>query len=270
MGRIFTLTALLWLGLASLGIASAQDSAAKLDLAGTGKLRVAVAVSPAPSALWVIPGDQPGTYRGVAIDLGRLLATRLGVPVIYVPYKSSGDITRDADNNTWDVTFLPVDEERKKRVAFGPAYHLLQSTYAVSPTAKIETVAQANSSSVRIGGIADTTTFRASAAASANAKHIAVTSVDEAIALMKSGGIDAIALSRESLGGLSGALPGLRVLDGGFFNSTTAIAVPNGRDSGLAYVSGFIEEAKAAGEVRAAFDRVGLTSSVVAPAGLKP
>lgn len=251
-------------------ISHAQDAAAKQELAPTGKLRVGIAVSPAPSALWVVPGPEAGSYRGVAVDLGTQLAAKLEVPVVFVPYKGSGEITNDADKNVWDVTFVPVDDERKKRMAFGSPYHLLQSTYAVAPGASIASVAAANSPAVRIAGVAGTTTLRASIGATKDAQHVTVNSVDEAVALMKAGKIDAIALSRESLSGLAGVLPGLKTLDGGFLNSTTAVAVPKGKPAALAYVSAFIEEAKASGDVRAAFDRIGLTSSVVAPAGVAP
>jgi polar amino acid transport system substrate-binding protein len=87
---------------------------------------------------------------------------------------------------------------------------------------------------------------------------------------MRSGQADAIALSRESLTGLAAKIPGARVLDGGFLNSTTAVAVPKGHTEALAYVSAFVEEAKASGTVRRALDDMGLTSSQVAPAGMKP
>ena len=56
------------------------------------------------------------------------------------------------------------------------------------------------------------------------------------------------------------------MLDGGFLNSTTAVAVPKGHPEALAYVSAFVEEAKASGMVRKALDDMGLTSSQVAPA----
>jgi polar amino acid transport system substrate-binding protein len=46
--------------------------------------------------------------------------------------------------------------------------------------------------------------------------------------------------------------------------------VPKGRPAALAYVSEFIEEAKASGLVRKALDEMGLTSSQIAPAGMKP
>jgi polar amino acid transport system substrate-binding protein len=46
--------------------------------------------------------------------------------------------------------------------------------------------------------------------------------------------------------------------------------VPKGKPEALAYVSQFIEEAKAAGLVRKAFDDMNLKNSQVAPAGMKP
>jgi len=64
------------------GAAAVEDSVMK-ELVPTGKLRVAIAVSPAPSALYVIKGASGG-YRGVAIDLGSALAQKLGVSVEFV------------------------------------------------------------------------------------------------------------------------------------------------------------------------------------------
>jgi len=49
-----------------------------------------------------------------------------------------------------------------------------------------------------------------------------------------------------------------------------SVSVPKGRPAALAYVSEFIEEAKASCLVRRALDEMGLTSSQVAPAGMKP
>jgi polar amino acid transport system substrate-binding protein len=48
------------------------------------------------------------------------------------------------------------------------------------------------------------------------------------------------------------------------------VAVPKGKPEALAYVSQFIEEAKAAGLVRKSFDAMDLKNSQVAPAGMKP
>jgi polar amino acid transport system substrate-binding protein len=246
----------------------ADDAAALKELAPTGKLRVAVAVSPSPSALYVV--EDGGKFRGVAVDLGTALAMKLGVPPEFVPYLASGEIQAAADAGTWDVTFMPVDEERKKYVDFGNAYHLLQSTYLVAPGSTIQTLAEVNRAGVHIAGVAGTATFRASNRASPNATHVTVAGVDAAVELMKTGQADAIALSRESLTGLAEKISGSRILDGGFLNSTTAVAVPKNKPAALAYVSAFIEEAKASGLVRQAFDAIGLKNSTVAPPGMKP
>ena len=87
---------------------------------------------------------------------------------------------------------------------------------------------------------------------------------------MNAGEIDCIALSRESLSGLTAKIPGSRILDGGFLNSSTAVAVPKGKPEALAYVSEFVEDAKAVLLVRKAFDAMSLKNSQVAPAGMKP
>jgi len=250
--------------------AHAEDKAALAELAPTGKLRVALAVSPAPSALYVVKDASTGGYRGVAVDLGTELAKKLGVPVEFVPYLASGEITNAADNGVWDVTFMPYDAERAKSVDFGPAYHLLQSTYLVAPGSAIQTLDDVNKSGVRIAGVANTATFRASNKASPNATHVTVDGVDAAVELMRAGKADAIALSRESLTGLLDKLPGSRVLNGGFLNSVTAVAVPKSKSAALAYVTAFVEEAKTSGSVRRAFDDIGLKTAVVAPAGMKP
>jgi polar amino acid transport system substrate-binding protein len=244
------------------------DAAVTKELAPTGKLRIAVAIAPSPSAQFAVR-DGDG-IRGVAVTLGAALARKLGVPAEIVAHDGSGEIQNSAAADQWDVAFLPVDEERKKFVDFGNAYHLLQSTFLVAPGSTIASVKDADAEGVAIGGVANTATFRAAMKATPNATHVAFAKVDAAVAAMQDKRIEAIALSRESLSGLVGKIPGARILDDAFLNSSTAICVPKGRPAALAYASAFIEEAKAAGLVRRALDEMGLTASQVAPAGMKP
>jgi polar amino acid transport system substrate-binding protein len=238
------------------------------QLAPTGKLRVAIAVAPSPSAQFAIKNGDG--YKGVAVTLGAALAGKLGVPMELIVHQSSGEIQNSADSGRWDVAFLPVDEERKKLVDFGNAYHLLQSTFLLAPGAAIASVKDADAKGVGIGGVANTATFRAAKRATPKATHIDFASVDAAAAAMREGRITLIALSRESLTGLAAKIPGSRILDDAFLKSSTAICIPKGRPDALGFVSDFIEEAKAAGTVRRALDEMGLKASPVAPAGMKP
>ena len=247
--------------------AVAQDKAAVLkELTPTGKLRVGVAVAPVPGA-GNVAMDPP---RGVAIELGEDMARKLGVPVEFVRYPNSGAVTDAADSNAWDVAFLPVDATRKKKVAFGAAHIVLQSTFLVGPGSTIRTLADVDRPGVRVVGVENTATSRAAAA---SLKAVTMTNVKtgrELFEMLQSGKADAIAQSRESLTTLAAKLPGSRVLEGAFLNSYVAVAVPRNKPAALAHVSAYVEEAKAAGGVRRALDNIGLKSSTVAPAGAVP
>ena len=93
-----------------------------------------------------------------------------------------------------------------------------------------------------------------------------VKTVEELQELIRTGKADAVALSRKSLVGFAAAVPGSRVLPGASSAASTAPAVPKGHAAALAYVTAFIEDAKAWGLVRHALDDAGLKSSSVGAA----
>ena len=250
--------------------AGADDALAKRELAPTGKLRAAIAVGPTPGVMFAAKDGATGQHHGATVELARALASKLGVPIEFVPYANSGQIVAAVTSGTWDVTFVPVDEERKKVLAFGSPYCLLQSTYLVAPGSKIATLAEVNRAGVRIVAISGTATLRASTLASPNAIHIAVAGPAELVEFMRENKADAIAFGREELIAIASKLPGSSVLDGGILNTTLAVAVPKEKPAALAYVRTFIDEAISSGLVRRAFDDVGSKTSVVAPVGLNP
>jgi polar amino acid transport system substrate-binding protein len=83
--------------------------------------------------------------------------------------------------------------------------------------------------------------------------------------MLRTGKADAFALSRDSLPPFVAQLPGSRIVDGGFQQTGIAIAVPKNRPNALAYVSAFLEQAKASGSVRRALDKAGFPNDPVAP-----
>ncbi len=85
------------------------------------------------------------------------------------------------------------------------------------------------------------------------------------MALLRAGKADAFALSRDSLPPLAAQLPGSRIVDGGFQQTAIAIAVPKNRPTALAYVTAFMQQAKASGSVRRALDKAGFPNEPVAP-----
>ena len=237
------------------------------ELAPTGVLRVGVAVGPAASPGWTVPDPATGEPRGVAVDLGRALAERTGVPCEIVRFASSGEVTDALAAATIDVAFMPVDDERKRAVAFGPDYALGTSTYLVPAGSAIASIADVDRAGMRVGGVEATTTIRAARRSLSRAEVTGTAGADELLALLRDGELDAMALGRGSLTELAPLVPGSRILEGHFWAAGTAIAVPKGRPAALELASAFIEDAKADGYVQAAFDRARLTDASVAPPG---
>ena len=234
------------------------------ELTSTGKLRVGVAFAPAPSPRFVVK-DADGAPRGVTVDLGHALARELGVPAELMVAPNTGELVDALEAGRIDVSFMPVDEERKKRIDFGPAYFLVESTYMVTGASGIRTVEEVDRPHVRVVGIAGTTTIRAAGRTLKNTGVTAAPSIGEAMEMMTGGKADAFALSRDALPPFVAKLPGSRMVEGGFQFTGVAIAVGKGKRDALATVSAFLEKAKGSGAVRKAFDAAGLSNLDVAP-----
>jgi polar amino acid transport system substrate-binding protein len=246
--------------------AAAGNEEMMKELVPTGTLRVGLVVAPSPSAFFVSL-DTSGKPHGVTVDLGIALAKRLGVPEKFVLAPNSGEVTDDLAKGSIDVSFMPVDEERKKRIAFGPNYVLVESTYMATAASGAKTAADVDRAGMRIIGIANTTTIRAAMRTLKNTTISPVTSVADAMTALHDGKADAFALSRDSLPVYVKQIPGSRIVRGGFQQTGIAIAVPPRRPDALAYVTAFMEDAKKAGLVRRALDNAGFNDEPVAPPG---
>lgn len=242
-------------------------AAAASELAPTGVVRVGIAVGPTRSAVWTARDDRTGQPSGATVTLGRALGWALGKPVVFVEYGSSGKIIEAVGTGQWDATFTPVDAERKRVVAFGPSFYLGVSTYLVAPGSGIEDVAGVDRPGIRIFGVEGTATLRSCRRSLTQVEPVGVAELDQALAAMAEGRVDALALGRESLVSLLERFPGSRILPGHFHAAGTAVAVLPGRPAALAFVTAFIEHAKVDGTVREALDASGMTTAEVAPAG---
>ena len=238
----------------------------KDDIAPTGKLRVAIAISPAGGAFWSTKTE--AGYAGVPVDLDKEMAAQLGVPVEYVVHQNSGQITDAAGKGTlekgaWDVTWLPKDPERETRMMFGPVYEVADATYIVKPGSSVTNFAALDQPGIKIAAVNATTTMRGAIAHLKNAKVTGYQTYDEIFGLLKSGEIDAFALSRDQLNKMAQKIPGTRVLDETFKKTVTAVAVPLGHQQALTFVTKFMNEAVTSGVLRKAYDNNGLKDSPI-------
>jgi polar amino acid transport system substrate-binding protein len=242
--------------------APASAGSLKDEIAPTGKLRVAIGISPAGGAYWSTKTENGG-YAGVPVDLGKAMAAQLGVPAEYVTYQNSGQITDAASKGAWDVTFLPKDSERETKMSFGPVYEVADTTYIVragSPVTNFQTLDQPGT---KVAAVNNTTVMRGAIAHLKNATVTGYQTYDEIFNLLKNGEVDAFALSRDQLNAMSKKIPGSKVLSETFKQTVTAVAVPLDHPQSLAFASKFMTDALTNGTVRKAYDNNGLKDSPV-------
>src|SRR6201992_869620 len=240
----------------------ANAASLKDEMAPTGKLRVAIAISPAGGAFWSTK-NEGGGYAGVPVELGKDMASEVGGPVEYVVYQNSGQITDAASKGAWDLTFLPKDPERATKMSFGPIYEVADATYIVKPGSAISDFKSLDQSGVKVAAVNNTTTMRGAIAHLKNAEVTGYQTYDEIFGLLKNGEIDAFALSRDQLNAMAKKIPGTRVLDETFKKTITAVAVPLNHPLALAFVTRFMTDATSNGMLRKAYDNNGLKDTPI-------
>jgi polar amino acid transport system substrate-binding protein len=233
----------------------------KDEIAPSGKLRVAIAISPAGGAFWCTKTETG--YAGVPVDLAKAMAAQLGVSVEYVVYRNSGEITDAAAKAAWDVTFLPKDAARATKMSFGPIYEVADATYIVKAGSAVTNFATLDQPGIKVAAVNNTTTMRGAQAHLKNAEVTGYATYDEIFNLLKNGEVDAFALSRDQLNALAKKLPGTKVLDETFKKTITAVAVPLNHRQSLAFVTKFMTEATSNGLLRQAYDNNGLKGSPI-------
>ena len=237
----------------------------RADLTPTGKLRAGVYYG---NFILAIKDQITGKSSGVAIDLLYHLAQRLGAPPEIIAYDSVPVMGDVASSNVWDIAFLGSDPEREKFMSFTPAYLEVNATYLVPNASPFRTATEVDRKGVRIAASARS---GYELFLSRNLKHAQLVSAqgpDAAFDLLVTGKVDALAGLMQVLLNRIEKLPGARILDGRFMAVQQVIAVPKGRDAGLAYLRHFVEEVKTSGLVARAIERLGVLGVSVAPPSL--
>jgi len=237
------------------------------DLVQTGKLRAGVGVV-APH--WAVKDPATGELRGVAVDFARALAKRLGTELVVVEYPSPPRVLDGLKDSAWDVGFLGVDPARLAQADFSPPYLQVDSTYLVPAGSSIRNVADADNPGVHIAVTRNSVEDFVLTRMLKQAQLVRVETISTGFDVLRAGNAEVFAVPRPTALQFSARLPGSRVLEDRFHAVFHAIAVPKGQAGRLAYVTDFIEEAKASGLVQRAVERAGLRGVQVAPVGNPP
>ncbi len=235
---------------------------ARTELAPTGTLRAGINYG---NVILAKKDPTSGESSGVAIDLALELGRRLGVPVTIVGYDSVGAMVDGAKAGAWDIAFLGSDPARAADITFTAAYVELEATYLVPAGSPLRTIADVDREGVRVAAPARANYELFLTRSLHRAKLVRAQGADAAADLLLTGQAEALAGLRQALIAPAAKLPGSRILDGRFMAVQQAVGVPKGRDAGVKYLRGFVEEAKASGLVARAIEKTGARGVSVAP-----
>ena len=224
---------------------SQPSAAVRSELAPTGTLRVGVNMGN-----FLLTRREPGGEgAGIVFDLGRELASRLGVPVQFVEYENPGKLADAAKSGAWDVGFLGAEPQRAQEIDFTAAYVEIESTYLVPAGSSIQKIEDVDRAGVRIA-ISERSAY--DLYLTRTLKHAQLVRERGADAVFKrfvDDKLEALASLRPRLITDQARLPGSRILEGNFTSVQQASGTPKGRPAAFQYLRAFIEDVKASGLV---------------------
>jgi polar amino acid transport system substrate-binding protein len=258
----WVMTAILGLLTGCAGIATAPTPEARQTLAPSGKLRVGLLLG---SPTQVIRDSASGEMKGVGFDLGKELARRMGVPFEPVLYRSIGAVLDSGKSGDWDVAFVGFSPARAKYMDFTAPHMEVEFGYLIPGGSSISALADVDRPGIRVVVPEKSGADIFLSGALKNAVVVRGSGLAGALEMLKSGKADVFGNNKAILFEVLNQLPGYRILDGRPGTEQHAMAMPKGRDLGVAYARKFVEDAKSEGLVKAAIERAGLRGVVVAP-----
>ncbi|HEX9672230.1 MAG TPA: ABC transporter substrate-binding protein [Burkholderiales bacterium] len=238
------------------------SSTIRTEIAPTGMLRVGINLG---NFLLTAKDPATGEPRGIAVDLGRELGRRLGVPVEIIGYPTPGELADAATFGAWDVGFLGAEPQRAKEIDFTAAYVEIEATYLVAPGSPIRDISDVDREGVRIA-VPEKSAYELFLSRTLkHAKLMRTKGGDAAFKLFVGEKLDALAGLRPRLVKDHEKLPGSRIIYGRFTAVQQAIGIPKGRLAGAKYLREFVEDIKASGLVARTIEKNGIRGLTVAP-----
>jgi polar amino acid transport system substrate-binding protein len=218
-----------------------MNKALVLEMAPTGTLRVALNMI---NFLLISGKNSEGVPVGVAPDLARTIAERIGVPLQLIQYGSPGELADDADKNVWDIGLIGAEPVRAQKIDFSTAYVEIEATYLVPPGSILKHASEVDRPGNRIAVSARSAYDLWLTRNIQHAQLLHAEGFEATFALFVEQKLEAMAALKPGLLGDAARLPGSRILEGNFTTVQQSVGVPKGRLAAATYLQSFVDEIK--------------------------
>jgi polar amino acid transport system substrate-binding protein len=181
---------------------------------------------------------------GVAPDLARTIADRIGVPLQLIQYGSPGELADDADKNVWDIGLIGAEPVRAQKIDFSTAYVEIEATYLVPAGSSLKHASEVDRPGNRIAVSARSAYDLWLTRNIQHAQLLHAEGFEATLALFVEKKLEAMAALKPGLLGDVARLPGSRILEGNFTTVQQSVGVPKGRLAAATYLQSFVDEIK--------------------------
>jgi polar amino acid transport system substrate-binding protein len=256
------------LACAQLAVATAEPATdprvaelVRADLARAGKVRVGLFLPQ------FIKDPATGQLRSVWVETARAFAAHLGVQLDVVEHATPPEAIACLKAGACDVMFLPLDARAAAVGDFSNPIFQFDYTLLVPAGSSIVRIADADRPGVRIAAVRNHASTIELSSQLKQAELVYAETPDSTFDLLRTGQAHVMASTRLALLDFSDRLSGARVLEDRYGANINRMVVPKGKADWLAYVSEFVQNAKASGLVQKAIERGGTRGVTPAAAG---
>jgi polar amino acid transport system substrate-binding protein len=235
--------------------AAEVSDTARAELAPSGKLRAGMNLD---NTQFTRKDPATGELYGVSVDIMRELALRLGVPVEFIVHTTPGQVADSAQQGTWDVALLAIEESRAQTIAFSSPLTEMEATYAVRKDSSLQVIGDVDAAGVRIAAPDRSGYERYLTRTLHNATLVRTQNIPASVELFNAQGADALAGLRPILLEFMSRMPDARLLDGRFMTVNHGLGTPLGKPAAAEYLESFVQELHTSGFIARAIERHGV------------
>ncbi len=260
--RSILLSAVVLIATSIPGDVSAQ-SAITSEIAPLGKLRLA---TNAGNVVFVKRAPDGKATGGVALEVGKFVAERLGIPFELIPHPDANTFVQSLSKGDWDIGIGAPTPGAVKNADFGPALVLVDHVYIAAPGQEFADAAQVDRPGIKIGASLNSSQDQFLSRTLKSAELVRTGSARDAIETLRSGKANVWAANVSQAEVIVAGLPGAKIVPGAFNRERPSVALPKGRSAAAqARLAEIANEAKRTGIVQKAIDQAGMRGVQVAP-----
>ncbi|MCI5078268.1 transporter substrate-binding domain-containing protein [Oricola sp.] len=208
----------------------------------------------------LVSRNASGQAEGITVDLARIVAERLELPLEFVHYERAIDVSSSATDGSWDICFLAVDPGRAEVIHFTDPYVRIEGNYLASPLCKMSDAVTLVRDGAKVGTV-DGSAYTLHLKRQEGAENLVVyRDIVRALAAMDCGDVEAIAGISAAMEIEAATRPGARVLQPPFMAILQAMGTPKAHTAAGAWLTEFVAELARSGSIGEILDRHGVAS----------